>query len=145
MATHSSILAWRIPWTEEPGGLQSSCKELDTTEVSQHACTHICLIFKWLSNKIAQVRNCHMPFLKNSSVETQVVCHTSHPFKVQVLVVFCMFTELHSCHLFIYQVEILIQCSLIRTWAVYLTSVFFMLLIDRNTFFRDWLLRIKCD
>ena len=30
MATHSSILAWRIPWIEEPGGLQS--KELDTTE-----------------------------------------------------------------------------------------------------------------
>ena len=24
MATHSSILAWRIPWTEEPGGLQSA-------------------------------------------------------------------------------------------------------------------------
>ena len=24
MATHSSILAWRIPWTEEPGGLQSN-------------------------------------------------------------------------------------------------------------------------
>ena len=23
MATHSSIFAWRIPWTEEPGGLQS--------------------------------------------------------------------------------------------------------------------------
>ena len=23
MATHSSILAWRIPWTDEPGGLQS--------------------------------------------------------------------------------------------------------------------------
>ena len=23
MATHSSILAWRIPWTEDPGGLQS--------------------------------------------------------------------------------------------------------------------------
>ena len=34
MATHSSILAWRIPWTEEPGGLYSpwSCKELDMTE-----------------------------------------------------------------------------------------------------------------
>ena len=25
-ATHSSILAWRIPWTEEPGGLQGSIK-----------------------------------------------------------------------------------------------------------------------
>ena len=24
MANHSSILAWRIPWTEEPGGLQST-------------------------------------------------------------------------------------------------------------------------
>ena len=23
MATHSSILSWRLPWTEEPGGLQS--------------------------------------------------------------------------------------------------------------------------
>mgnify|MGYP007134204067 CR=1 FL=1 len=33
MATHSSILAWRIPWTEEPGGLQSmGLQESDTTE-----------------------------------------------------------------------------------------------------------------
>ena len=32
MATHSSILAGRIPWTEEPGGLQSTgSQELDTT------------------------------------------------------------------------------------------------------------------
>ena len=33
MATHSSILAWKIPWTEEPGGLQSmGCRELGMTE-----------------------------------------------------------------------------------------------------------------
>ena len=33
MATHSSILAWKIPWTEEPGGPQSmSPQTLDTTE-----------------------------------------------------------------------------------------------------------------
>ena len=33
MATHSSILAWRIPGTEEPGGLQSmGLQESDTTE-----------------------------------------------------------------------------------------------------------------
>jgi len=32
MATHSRILAWRIPWTEEPGRLQSmGLQELDTT------------------------------------------------------------------------------------------------------------------
>jgi len=37
MATHSSILAWRIPWREEPGGLQSmGRKELDTTEATEH-------------------------------------------------------------------------------------------------------------
>ena len=33
MATHCSILAWKIPWTEEPDGLQSTvCKESDMTE-----------------------------------------------------------------------------------------------------------------
>ena len=33
MANHSRILAWRILWTEEPGGLQSmGFKELETTE-----------------------------------------------------------------------------------------------------------------
>ena len=37
MATHSSILAWRIPKTEEPGGLQSmGSQESDTTEATQH-------------------------------------------------------------------------------------------------------------
>ena len=31
MATHCSVLAWEIPWTEEPGGLQSTgSQELDT-------------------------------------------------------------------------------------------------------------------
>ena len=33
MATHSSILAWRIPWTEKPGGLQSmESQESDMTK-----------------------------------------------------------------------------------------------------------------
>ena len=35
MATHSSILAWRTPWTEEPGRLQSRGSRKDTTEVTQ--------------------------------------------------------------------------------------------------------------
>ena len=33
MATHSSILAGKIPWTQEPGGLH---KELDPTELATH-------------------------------------------------------------------------------------------------------------
>ena len=40
IATHSSILAWGIPWTEEPGRLQSmGLQELDMTEcVCMHSC-----------------------------------------------------------------------------------------------------------
>ena len=33
-APHSRVLAWRIPWTEEPGGIQSM--RSDTTEVTEH-------------------------------------------------------------------------------------------------------------
>ena len=42
MATHSSILAWGIPWTDKPGGLQSIGlqKESDTTELLTHRHTH---------------------------------------------------------------------------------------------------------
>ena len=37
MATNSSMLAWEIPWTEVPGGLQSmGSQELDTTEQLNH-------------------------------------------------------------------------------------------------------------
>ena len=49
MATHSSILAWRIPWTEEPGGLQSmGRKELDMTERLHFKCVYtlVALIMK---------------------------------------------------------------------------------------------------
>ena len=49
MATHSSILAWKIPWTEEPGGLQFSrftrvsCDLM--TEQQQMISTHVYLNF----------------------------------------------------------------------------------------------------
>ena len=37
MATHSSILSWRIPWTEEPADYSPwGCKESDTTEATYH-------------------------------------------------------------------------------------------------------------
>ena len=40
IATHSSFLGWRLPWTEDPGGLQSmSRKELDTTEATKRTHT----------------------------------------------------------------------------------------------------------
>ena len=42
MATHSSILAWEIPWTEEPGGLQSIAS-LSWTQLSMHTHRHVCV------------------------------------------------------------------------------------------------------
>ena len=38
MAAHSSILAWRIPWTEEPGGLQSTGSQRIGHDRSDLAC-----------------------------------------------------------------------------------------------------------
>ena len=64
MTTHSSILAWRIPWTEEPGGLQSirsqrvghiqnnlACTHTNQCEIMQSLwgfCFHLSNIFSWL-------------------------------------------------------------------------------------------------
>ena len=52
MATLSSILAWRIPWTEEPGGLQSMGSQrvrhdrMTNTHTHTHAHTHIFSVHK---------------------------------------------------------------------------------------------------
>ena len=44
MATHSSILAWEFPRTEEPGGLQSmQLQRIRHDCVTEHACMHVSL------------------------------------------------------------------------------------------------------
>ena len=40
MAIHSSILAWKILWTDEPGGLQSN--GLQESDMIEHACVCVC-------------------------------------------------------------------------------------------------------
>ena len=60
MATHSSILAWKIPWTEELGGLYSSWghKQLDTTERLTHTHTlHMpkLLLLHWKVSFISKI------------------------------------------------------------------------------------------
>ena len=50
MATHSSILAWRIPWTEEPGGLQSrGSQRVGHNWVTTHTHYHSQSCFAWTS------------------------------------------------------------------------------------------------
>ena len=42
MATHSSILAWRIPWTEEPGRVEYiASQRVGRTKVTKQACKHL--------------------------------------------------------------------------------------------------------
>ena len=46
MATHSSILGWRIPWTEEPGGLWSVGLQRVRQDSSNLALMHTCCVIK---------------------------------------------------------------------------------------------------
>ena len=63
MATHSSILAWKIPWTEELGGLQSTgLKESDTTERLHFHKVYIWNLERWY---------CRI-YLQGSSGETDI-------------------------------------------------------------------------
>ena len=50
MATHSTTLAWKIPWTEEPGGLQSMGWQRVGHDWSNLSCMHAC--YKRLANMI---------------------------------------------------------------------------------------------
>ena len=60
MATHSSTLAWKIPWLEERGGLQSTgCKESGTTERLTHTRLYFTSFFKFIrQNDIAVQFSC---------------------------------------------------------------------------------------
>ena len=53
-ATHSNILAWRIPWTEEPGGLQSMRPQESQTQLS----THIYFNLNFTNTEEMSLRKC---------------------------------------------------------------------------------------
>ena len=53
MATHTSILAWEIPWTEEPGGLQSMrSQESDTTQLLNYCKTLFNFVIAYVYNVV---------------------------------------------------------------------------------------------
>ena len=55
MAIHSSILAWRIPWIEEPGGLSPwGCKESDMTEVTEHTSSQFTVFKKGVTLNVPE-------------------------------------------------------------------------------------------
>ena len=83
MATHFSILAWRIPWTEEPGSLQSiDCKELDMTEHAHTSRFVIaffprskCLLISWLQSPSAVILEPRERKSVTASTFSPSICH----------------------------------------------------------------------
>ena len=69
MATHSTILAWRIPWMEELGGLQS----IGSQRVGQHSTFHITLLHARQTDYWTLRKRCSPWF----SLVTQMVKHLS--------------------------------------------------------------------
>ena len=59
MSMHSSILAWRIPWTEEPGGLRSMELQSDTTE-DAHSVDLSCRVISDNQVKKNGLKSCHI-------------------------------------------------------------------------------------
>ena len=53
MVTHSSILAQKIPWTEEPGGIQSTGSQKSQTQLSNYTSTQLRVY--WLSRILRKV------------------------------------------------------------------------------------------
>ena len=54
MATHSSILVWRLSWTEEPSGRQAIGSQRDRTEATKHAHTRTPKEFNSMSLPLTQ-------------------------------------------------------------------------------------------
>ena len=72
MATHSSILAWRIPWTEEPGGYSPwGCKESDTTEQLTLSSFYLSFLLGFIFSKTPFSMN-EMKFQKEAQVDACV-------------------------------------------------------------------------
>ena len=80
MATHSSLLAWRISWTEEPGRLQSMVSQ-SWTRLSTQACAHthenmtehtsMCAHMKCVHMKCVHMKCVHMKCVHMKCVVVQ--------------------------------------------------------------------------
>ena len=87
MATHSSILAWQIPWTEEPGGLQSMGWKKSWTWLSDWTTTTPCLPESWEgSREMMYVTGTHFE-KKTSPMENKVIIHILIDFLFFLLII----------------------------------------------------------
>ena len=67
MTTHPSVLAWRIPWTEEPGRLQPMGSQM-TEQLSRHARNILCILFTLSVYRLIPQLECELQEERNSIV-----------------------------------------------------------------------------
>ena len=109
MATHSSILAWRVPWTEEPGGLQSIQWQRVGHDWSDWACTHIFSIF-----------TSYMWAWKDVSVSFRVQCYVC-PW----LTLFCIAQIFFNCYWFLFLWSIKYWENYLKSFSLMMNSCIF--------------------
>ena len=101
MATHSSILAWRIPWTEEPGGLQSMGSRKSWTQLSDWTTT--------IKNAVKNKRNSTIPGYKDELCAERKLFLIPRPQDVKVS---NTETRIHIFILFFFNLAVLgLNCS----------------------------------
>ena len=85
MATHSNILAWRVPWTEEPGGLYSPWghKELDMTEPLGATQTPVVELRSQWHGIVTGTSRGHQPWAPAWCVSTILGKDSMHPLCLQ--------------------------------------------------------------
>ena len=91
MATHSSILAWEIPWTEEPGELQSKgvAKELDTAQRQNN--NNIVHVDFFCGVKCMRRNNNFENVVENVFFTGKLCClHAAHPYRVSDFSLHCL-------------------------------------------------------
>ena len=74
MAPHSGTLAWKIPWAEEPAGLQSmGLLESDTTEQLSSSSSNISKVGRWVvSGEVCRVERCGETVCTSGNVHVAV-------------------------------------------------------------------------
>ena len=91
MAIHSSILAWRIPWTEEPGGLQSIALQRVRQDCRDLAHTRIIPLYE--STKVFFIRiyqtifqsGCTILHYHQQRIKVPIASHSSQQFIMSFL------------------------------------------------------------
>ena len=143
IATHSSILAWRIPWTEEPGGLRSILSQRVGHDWSDLIHTH-----RYLHTFHRLILIIWFHFLYSSILSVQLLPNRSHIFLVSVVPSVEFGTQqalniwLWNCMNFFHE-----KCSILcnkRRTAKRVTQPVLATLVSFPSFFFKWIL-IKQD